>query len=190
MRAMTVISAFVLRVIIPISVDLPTPEPAKMPSRCPWPQVSRPSRTRMPSGSGSVIRRRLSGSGGEALTGYICSAETGPRSSSGRPNPSSTRPSMAGPTPNCSGPPVAVTSLLTRICSVSPSGMSSSRLWRKPTTSAGIGGMQRSAWMWHSSPIRAGGPSDSTIRPILWRTRPMRRTGSSVSRRPRRSCSA
>ena len=42
-RAMTLISALVLRANIPIKVDFPTPEPANMPIRWPLPTVIRPS---------------------------------------------------------------------------------------------------------------------------------------------------
>ena len=47
-RAMTLTSASALRAIIPMAVDLPTPEPAKMPMRWPRPMVSMPSIARMP----------------------------------------------------------------------------------------------------------------------------------------------
>ena len=45
---MTLTSASVLRAICPISVDLPTPEPANRPMRCPSPTVSSASMARTP----------------------------------------------------------------------------------------------------------------------------------------------
>ena len=45
---MTLMSASVLRAIMESSVDLPTPEPAMMPMRCPSPIVMSPSIARTP----------------------------------------------------------------------------------------------------------------------------------------------
>ena len=55
-RAITLTSASQLRAIMPSSVLLPTPEPAKMPMRWPLPQVSRPSMARTPVASGRADR--------------------------------------------------------------------------------------------------------------------------------------
>ena len=83
----------------------------------------------------------------------------------------------------------------------SPSGISSVRPSRKPTTSAGTRS-RRSLPIRHSSPTSASGPVDSTTRPITSATRPMvrygsarpqalgvlrERRGSSVTVRPRRA---
>ena len=57
------------RAIMPSSVDLPTPEPAKMPTRWPRPQGVMVSRARTPSGSGSAMRWRRSGCGAAASSG-------------------------------------------------------------------------------------------------------------------------
>ncbi len=55
----TVTSASVLRVIMPISVLLPTPDPPKMPTRWPRPTVSMPSMARMPVPSGVADRHSV-----------------------------------------------------------------------------------------------------------------------------------
>ena len=67
--AMTLTSASVWRAICPISVDLPTPEPANRPMRCPSPTVRSASSARTPSASGRLTRRRASGSGAGRSTG-------------------------------------------------------------------------------------------------------------------------
>ena len=56
-RAMTLISAFTFLAIMPIRVLLPTPEPAKMPMRCPFPMVSMLSMALTP----NSIRSRMGG---------------------------------------------------------------------------------------------------------------------------------
>ena len=67
--AMTLTSACAWRAIMPSSVLLPTPEPAKMPTRWPRPMVSRPSMARTPVSSGRSIASRSSGLGGSAASG-------------------------------------------------------------------------------------------------------------------------
>ena len=69
MRARTVTWASVLRMMEASSVDLPPPAAAKMPMRCPSPQVRSPSIARMPSEIGFEMIRRSSGEGGGAYTG-------------------------------------------------------------------------------------------------------------------------
>ena len=54
-RAITLISAFTFLAIMPIKVDFPTPEPAKIPIRCPFPMVFKPSIALMPKCSLSLI---------------------------------------------------------------------------------------------------------------------------------------
>ncbi len=49
-RQMTLTSEEALRAICPMRVDLPTPEPAKSPTRCPSPTVRSPSIARTPKG--------------------------------------------------------------------------------------------------------------------------------------------
>ena len=67
-RQITFTDAVVARAIDPRSVDLPTPEPAKIPSRCPRPQGTSASRARTPSSSRSLMRGRSIGEGGEPAT--------------------------------------------------------------------------------------------------------------------------
>ena len=50
-RAMTFMSAFVFLANMPMRVDLPTPEPANIPIRCPFPTVISPSTAFTPKGS-------------------------------------------------------------------------------------------------------------------------------------------
>ena len=73
--ASTVRSAEVPRVIMPISVLLPTPLPPKMPTRCPRPQVSKPSIARMPQPSGERIGERSSGIGASPCNGQCSCAD-------------------------------------------------------------------------------------------------------------------
>lgn len=54
-RAMTLISVLTFLAIMPIRVDLPTPDPAKMPIRCPLPTVFKPSMALIPKCSLSRI---------------------------------------------------------------------------------------------------------------------------------------
>ena len=69
-KAITLISALVFLANIPISVDLPTPEPAKMPILCPFPTVISPSTALTPRGRTSSMIFLLIGSGGFASTEY------------------------------------------------------------------------------------------------------------------------
>ena len=137
---MTFTSASVWRAICPISVDLPTPEPAKMPTRWPSPTVSRPSSTRTPSGSGWLTRGRDSGSGAGRSTAQSRASAIGPAPSMGWPRPSSTRPSKRSDTPIENGRLVGVTSESGPMPAASPSGISTISSPRKPTTSARNGG--------------------------------------------------
>ncbi|CSB98833.1 Uncharacterised protein [Vibrio cholerae] len=56
------------RVIMPSVTDLPTPEPANKPIRCPLPTVSKPLIALMPTSKGSLIGLRASGLIGIALS--------------------------------------------------------------------------------------------------------------------------
>ena len=138
-RQMTLTSADVERAIIPSSEDLPTPEPAKMPRRWPRPQGTSESSARTPSVTRSVIRGRSSGDGGAPTIGRWASAverraavdrvaeavEHAARAARGRSGTETSR-------------PVAVTMSPGPMPCISPSGISSVRPERKPTTSAGI----------------------------------------------------
>ena len=119
-RAMTETSAAVPLVIMDMSEDLPTPEPAKIPRRWPRPQGTSPSRTRTPSSSCSEIRPRRSGWGGVPSMPVSSSPTSGGPSSIGRPSPSRTRPSSSSPTLTGSGPRVSSTRAPTPRPVVSP----------------------------------------------------------------------
>ena len=108
--ASTLTSASEVRAISPNSVLLPTPLPEKMPILWPLPQVSSPSKLRMPNTNGSVMRFRLSGGGGGLSSDRRSteapsrgppdlpgSAHSGPLPSIGLPSPSITRPRMPAP---------------------------------------------------------------------------------------------
>ena len=83
---------------MPSSTLLPTPEPAKIPIRCPLPQVNRPSMARMPVPSGWSIRGRVQACGGwRSKAARSASAGCG-LPSTARPEASSTRPSSPSPT--------------------------------------------------------------------------------------------
>ena len=96
-RAITFSSALVLRANIPIKVDLPTPEPAKIPILCPLPTVIRPSTAFTPNGSTSLMIVRFIGSGLLASSGYQVSP-VGVNSLIGRPRPSKICPKRKSPT--------------------------------------------------------------------------------------------
>src|SRR5216684_1659943 len=66
---MTVISASTLRASIDNSTDLPTPEPAKMPSRWPRQQVRKVLSARTPRSSGRPTRLRECAGGGALRNG-------------------------------------------------------------------------------------------------------------------------
>ena len=106
-RAITLISAFVLRANIPRRVLLPTPEPAKMPIRCPLPTVMRPSTAFTPRGSTSLIISLDIGSGGGASIGYsLSSLRSFSSQSVTRPIPSTVWPKSSSPTATVRGCPV------------------------------------------------------------------------------------
>ena len=107
-RAITLISAFVLRANIPINVDFPTPEPAKIPIRCPFPMVISPSTAFTPMGSISSMILRLMGSGGLASTEYSLAPNS---SASVLPRPSNVFPRSSSFTRTLSGIPVFSTLL-------------------------------------------------------------------------------
>ena len=128
-------SAFVLRANIPSRVLFPTPEPAKIPIRCPFPTVISPSTAFTPSGSTSEIILRLIGSGGSASTGYSHPPSMTPPSV-GLPIPSSVCPRTPSPTSTPSGCPVFSTIHPTPMPSTFSNGISKSLLSLNPTTSA------------------------------------------------------
>ena len=89
---MTLTSATVLRAIMPISVDLPTPEPAMMPTRWPLPRVRQPFMARTPTSMGSQMRGRSMGEGAGAKMGLKRRGAMGSPLSMGLPKASTTRP--------------------------------------------------------------------------------------------------
>ena len=105
----TMTSALAARTIMPSSTDLPTPEPAMMPTRWPWPIVSSPLIARTPTSSGTRTRPRSSGDWSLPASGQLPAPRIGPSPSIGLPAPSTTRPSSAAPTSASPGAPVGRT---------------------------------------------------------------------------------
>ena len=138
--AITLTSALVLRAIIPIMVLLPTPLPARIAIRWPFPSVINPSMARIPTETGSQIRRRDNGGGGAFWIAYSHSATKGPLPSIGFPSPSRILPNKLGPTFTRNRFREDTTSLPGPIPCISPSGINNTRFSRKPTTSAGSNG--------------------------------------------------
>ncbi|MEJ0043932.1 MAG: hypothetical protein WDM81_17720 [Rhizomicrobium sp.] len=66
---MTIASASVFLASIARSVDLPTPEPEKMPMRWPWQQVAKAFSARTPRSSLAPTRAREAAAGGLAFNG-------------------------------------------------------------------------------------------------------------------------
>ena len=122
-KASTETSASVPRIIIDIRLDLPTPEPANMPIRCPRPQGTSVSMTRTPSGSCSVTGRRRNGCGAAPVTVTRSSPAGSGRPSRGRPNPSRTRPRRARPVKIVGAPPRATAALPIRTPRRLPNGI-------------------------------------------------------------------
>src|SRR5689334_12051453 len=183
-RQITFTEAVVARAMEPSRVDLPTPEPAKMPRRWPRPQGTSASRARTPSSSRSLMRGRSIGDGGEPATTRGRQPVISAPPSIGRPSPSSTRPSRASPTATRNGPPVGATTVPGAMPRMSPSGMSRARPLRKPTTSAGTAARLRPPAMVTSSPTSARRPVASMTRPIRFVTRPrwLCRSASAIAR--------
>ena len=98
-RAMTLMSALTFLAIMPMRVLLPTPEPAKMPTRWPLPMVSILSMALMP----NSIRSRMGGRWKGLISSDFSTQKgvppgKGPLPSMGRPRASITRPLRKGPT--------------------------------------------------------------------------------------------
>ena len=170
--AMTLISACVFRANIPKRVLFPTPEPAKIPIRCPFPTVIRPSTAFTPSGRTSSIIFLLIGSGGWASTGYSF-PDVSSSASVGLPMPSSRWPRSESPTKTDNGCPVFSTIHPTPIPSTFSKGIRSRRLSRKPTTSAITDvPFSLSRIIRHRSFSFASGPTDSIVSPTIFTTLP------------------
>ena len=162
----------VLRAICPISVDLPTPEPAKRPMRCPSPTVSSPSMSATPSESGCVDALALEGVGAVAVDGPLDQPSSGSGlPSMGSPRPSSTRPSSPSPTRMVSGRPVGMTSL---------SGPMPDELAQRHEhhlVALEADDLRRAPRRWprrmrHTSPMRTPGTAALMTRPVSSVTRP------------------
>ncbi len=181
-RQTIVTSASVLRVIMPISVLLPTPDPPKMPTRWPRPTVSMASMARIPVPSGSLMAARSS-AGRAALSKANVVVTVGGRPSSiGSPTAFKTRPISAAPTSISGLVPSAHTASPKRIPSVVSTGIDSTFDPRKPITSAWCGRPMRSSISQHS-PTETGGPADSMVWPTDSRTCPRQRQGCRRCRR-------
>ena len=124
MRAITFISALVFLANIPSNVLFPTPEPAKIPIRCPFPTVISPSTAFTPSGSTSLMIILFIGSGGGASTGYLYPVSISTSLSVIRPIPSTVCPKSSFPTEIESGCPVFSTIHPTPTPSTSSNGIS------------------------------------------------------------------
>ncbi len=96
-RPTTTISAVVPRVIIPRRTDLPTPEPANRPIRCPCPMVSIELIAFTPTSKGSLIGLLAIGFSFLACHLVAVVALSGPLPSIGLPRPSTTRPNKCRP---------------------------------------------------------------------------------------------
>ena len=179
-RPMTTTSALAPRAIIESRVDLPTPEPANRPTRCPSPSGVKASMARTPVTKGSTMRRRRNGWGGRPADAEGRAISTGPSPSMGRPSASRTRPSSCGPTTGTRGRSHATTSAPACNPAISPSGIRSTRWPRNPTTSANSSRSPRAERSAQSSPKPTFGPSLSTMRPVTAVTRPTRRTAAAV----------
>ena len=133
--AITLMSALVFRANIPSSVLFPTPDPAKIPIRCPLPTVIRPSTAFTPSGNTSLMIFLFIGSGGAASIGYS-DFNSSVSTSVGLPIPSNVCPSILSSTETDNGCPVFSTIHPTPSPSMLSNGIRSSLFSRKPTTSA------------------------------------------------------
>ena len=97
--ATTTTSASVLFVIIERRTDLPTPEPATIPTLCPRPRVNRALIFLMPTSKTSLMAFRSKGLILLPLRLMLSNSFNLPRLSNGFPKPSITLPSSASPTP-------------------------------------------------------------------------------------------
>jgi hypothetical protein len=171
-----------LRAIIDSSTDLPTPEPAKMPMRWPWQQVTKVLSARTPRSIGLPTRRRVCAAGGGDLNGYGNGPDgKGPFPSIGRPIASTTRPSQPSLGRTAARTADTTARQPRRTPSSGANGISSAFPPEKPTTSQGM------AWPGVSIVTRAptdmvcSGPATSTIRPRTPTTRPYTSQPSSSS---------
>ena len=103
--ATTTVSKADDRAIIDRTVDLPTPEPAKMPTRCPSHSGVNRSMTRTPVRSGRRMRARVIAAGGcRSMRIDASPRSSAPRSSIGSPSALTTRPFQSGVGCRCMAP--------------------------------------------------------------------------------------
>ena len=170
-RAITLMSALVLRANIPMSVLLPTPLPANIPILCPLPTVRSPSTALTPKGRTSLMITLDIGSGGAASTEY---SSVSPRSSpsTGLPRPSSVCPRIPNPTFTPRGLPVFSTIQPGPIPSTVSKGIRRTTDSLNPTTSALTTWLLSAEYILHKSLSFASGPTDSTVSPTILDTFP------------------
>ena len=175
--ATTRTGAAVPRTAIPSSVDLPTPEPAMIPTRWPAPSGTKASRARTPVVSTVSTRRRCRGLGAtrSRRSSETCStSRSGPAPSRGRPRASTIRPSRPGPAGTCGAVRAGTTSSPVAMPAVAPRGMQVADSPRSSectaTTCAGSGpAAVRTVTSW---PTPARMPRTRTPRPTASATVP------------------
>ena len=152
---------------MPSSTDLPTPEPANRPMRCPPPTDSSALIERTPTSSGSRIARRISGIERlvRSATRDRCSARS-PRPSSGGPAPSRTRPSSSSPTATVMTLRVGMTRAPGMRPRMSPVGIRNSLSPENPTTSASIC-LPSAVSIRQRPPTAASQPTASRVMPTM-----------------------
>ena len=167
-------SASTLRASIDSSTDLPTPEPAKMPSRWPRQQVRKVLSDRTPRSSGAPTRLRECAGGGELRNGIgEAPCGKGPLPSIGSPMALRTRPSHASDGRTWLAA-LAITARQPRRTPSRPAnGITTALLPEKPMTSDGMKRLPPvSITMRAPTDIAWIGPAISTIRPRTPTTRP------------------
>jgi hypothetical protein len=171
---MTDTSATTLRASIESSTDLPTPEPAKMPMRCPRQQVRKVLSARTPRSSGAPTRRRAWAGGGALRKGAgEGPGGSGPLPSTGSPMALTTRPSQPAEGRTAAGTEVTTAPQPRRTPSSAANGISSAFAPVKPTTSHGMTGPAPVSISTRAPTDMAWiGPATSTNRPRTPTTRP------------------
>ncbi len=157
-----------------ISTDLPTPDPATIPTRWPTPKVVSALSERMPLSKTCVTRERSSAPTRCPPAGQLVVAMTGPRPSIGSPAPSTARPRYCSPTLSMPGLPSGRTMAPGRSRTVSPSIIIIVWPLRKPMVSARCS-VEAPCAIEHSVPIGTPRPDTSINPPSQATTRPNRR---------------
>lgn len=138
-RPTTKTSASLCSISMCINMVLPQPAEAKMPTRWPTPQVSRPSMARTPVASGSRMPTRREYGGGSASMPRSSppTPASGAKRSTMRPDGSSTAPSADSPIQAASARPVGCSSASRDRPRALPIRLSTARSPWKPTAGAG-----------------------------------------------------